>query len=249
MIAPLTLVSLNIQRSNHLHLVLPFLARQMPDVACIQELFESDIPKLGEALGGAACLFAPMSRFVRAQPPEIMGVGIFSRYHFRDSGMSYYRGDPARLPSLDQDNPATWNNKNFPLLWCDTEKDSILYRIATTHFTWTPDGQADDDQRRDVKELLGVLAPLGPLVLTGDFNAPRGREIFSTLAQQYTDNVPTRYTTSLDMEYHRKDNLELMVDGMFSTPEYQVTDVELVSGVSDHRAITSVVTKKMLQNH
>jgi hypothetical protein len=34
-----------------------------------------------------------------------------------------------------------------------------------------------------------------------------------------------------------------MVDGLFSTPGYLVSDVELHSGVSDHMAITANVAK------
>ncbi len=240
---PLQLLSLNIQRANHLPLVLPFLESKMSDVACIQELYETDIPKLSKALGDAPCIFAPMSRYIRDDPPRIFGVGIFTKLPVSDSGVIFYRGDPAHLPELDQDNPETWNNKNFPLVWCDVQKDGVPYRIATTHFTWTPDGQADVDQRRDVKELLRILAPLGELVLVGDFNAPRGREIFSVLSAAYKDNIPAKYASSLDPERHRIDGLELMVDGMFSTPAYSVSDVELISGVSDHRALTASVAR------
>ena len=238
----LRLLSLNIHRANHLPLVLPFLAEQMPEVACIQELYESDIPRLSEALGGASCVFAPMSRYFREVPPQIMGVGIFSKLPVRKSDISFYSGDPAHIPDLDQDDPKTWNNKNFSLLWCDIEKDGTIFRTATTHFRWTPDGQANDGQRRDMKELLRILDPFGELVLSGDFNAPRGREIFGMLTEKYKDNIPTRYVSSLDLGRHRVPNLQLMVDGIFSTPNYDVSDVEMISGVSDHCALLGTVT-------
>lgn len=243
MSTPLKLVSLNVQRANHLHLVLPFLRSRMPDVVCVQELYEVDIPLFQAILGNASCVFAPMSRYVRDDPPQVFGVGIFSRYAVLDSGVEYYRGDPATMPELDELDPATWNNKNFPLVWCDVKKNDIVYRVATTHFTWSADGQADDDQRRDVQSLLKTLAPLGELVLTGDFNAPRGREIFSVISEKYTDNVPEQYQTSLDSERHRVAGLTLMVDGMFSTPEYAIRNVELISGISDHCAVVGVVGK------
>ncbi|MEK7133450.1 MAG: hypothetical protein AAB804_00070 [Patescibacteria group bacterium] len=243
MSASLKLISLNIQRSKHLDLVLPFLETQMPEVACVQELFESDIPELSNALGGARCVFAPMSKFIRDTAPQIMGVGIFLGHSARDNGISWYHGDPAELPVLDQDDRRTWNNKNFPLLWCDIEKDGTIFRIATTHFRWTPDGQADDGQRRDLKELLHAMEGVGECVLTGDFNAPRGREIFGMLAEKYKDNVPTHYISSLDPERHRVDNLQLMVDGVFSTPSYSVSDVEMICGISDHCALVANVSK------
>jgi endonuclease/exonuclease/phosphatase family metal-dependent hydrolase len=128
------------------------------------------------------------------------------------------------------------------MLSCEIEKEGETFRVATTHFTWTPDGSADDYQRADVKKLLAILGGMGEFVLTGDFNAPRGGEIFGTLAEKYKDNVPSHYTTSIDGALHRAGPLELMVDGIFSTPGYAVSDVELVAGVSDHKAIVATVS-------
>jgi hypothetical protein len=34
-----------------------------------------------------------------------------------------------------------------------------------------------------------------------------------------------------------------MVDGLFTTKEYQATDVHLVDGLSDHMAIVGTITK------
>jgi len=238
-----SLVSLNIERSKQLDRVLPFLASRMPEVACIQELYESDIPKLSHALGDAPFVFTPMTRHIRETPPEIMGVGIFSRLPIRASAVDFYGGDPAHIPELDQKDPKTFNNKNFPLLHCDIEKAGMIFRIATTHFRWTPDGEADDLQRTDMKALLGILDSAGEFVLTGDFNAPRGKEIFGMLANRYKDNIPEKYLSSLDPELHRAKGLKLMVDGIFSTPGYIVSNVEMVSGVSDHCALVASVVR------
>jgi hypothetical protein len=35
-----------------------------------------------------------------------------------------------------------------------------------------------------------------------------------------------------------------MVDGLFSTPDYNIRDVELVFGVSDHAAVRAIVEFK-----
>ncbi len=236
----LRLVSLNVERSRHIDLVLPFLRSQSSDVVCLQELLEADVPTISEALG-ATCDFIPMARHIGEESPQIFGVGIFSKLPVRDRGVLFYRGDPARIPELDQSDEKTYNNKNFPLVWCDVEKEGALFRIATTHFTWTPDGQADDDQRRDMKELLRILESKGEFVLCGDFNAPRGGEIFGMLAQKYTDNIPLRYTTSIDGTLHRDGHIPVMVDGLFSTPGYAVSDVELIPGISDHYALIATV--------
>ena len=78
-------------------------------------------------------------------------------------------------------------------------------------------------------------------MLCGDFNAPRGGEIFGLLAQKYKDNVPQKYTTSIDGILHRAGPLPFMVDGLFSTPGYTVSHVEMVCGISDHCALIANV--------
>jgi len=92
--------------------------------------------------------------------------------------------------------------------------------------------------------LCAVLETLGDFVLAGDFNAPRGKEIFSLLAERYTDNIPQKYTSSIDGTLHKAGPLPYMIDGIFSTPLYEVVDVEMVCGVSDHCAFKAFVTKK-----
>lgn len=243
MSASLKLVSLNIERSKHLDLVIPFLVAQKPDVVCIQELFERDIPHISKALGGMAYVFAPMTRYVSEDPPAIMGVGVFSRLPFVRSEVLYYGGDPAHMPELDQNDTSTWNNKNFVLPVCEVENGGDLFRISTTHFRWTPDGKPDELQRGDMRALLAVLETVEEFVLTGDLNMPRGGGLFEMLAQRYKDNVPLRYDTSIDEKLHRNGPLKLMVDGIFSTPAYVVSDVEMISGVSDHCALVATLSK------
>ena len=82
-------------------------------------------------------------------------------------------------------------------------------------------------------------------VLTGDFNAPRGGEIFAELASRYKDNIPNHYQSSLDPDLHRVKNLKLMVDGLFSTPDYNLGEVRLINGVSDHLAVAAKVSKNL----
>jgi len=248
MSASLKLISLNIERSKHLDVVLPFLKEQQADVVCLQEVMERDLSTLADAAGTLA-QFVPMTLHSQEMPPGMMGVGIFSRLPVRASDVRYYGGDPAHLPELDQRDMTTWNNKNFPLASCEIIKNDTVFKVATTHFRWTPDGEPDDDQRQGIVRLLGLLATTGEFVLTGDFNAPRGGEIFSMLAGKYTDNVPPKYVTSLDIQLHRAGKTKphelatKMVDGIFSTPTYVISDVELISGVSDHCAIVAAVSK------
>lgn len=84
-------------------------------------------------------------------------------------------------------------------------------------------------------ELLGER----PLVLCGDFNAPRGGPIFSQFAERWRDCIPQHIATSIDPDLHRAGALQLMVDGLFTTADFAVSNVRMHCGVSDHKAITA----------
>jgi endonuclease/exonuclease/phosphatase family metal-dependent hydrolase len=241
------LVCLNIERSKHLDVIEAFLVAQKPDVVCLQELFERDIPFF-EKLVGPCVAFGIYGQHPLDPPEEgfsMEGVGIFSALPVQENTVRFYVGseDHARIraPKSIPDDTS--------LVSCTLTKDGETFRIATTHFTWTPDGLPTEKQRIDMRALLAALGEQKELILCGDFNAPRGGEIFSMLAGAYKDNIPPEYKTSIDVNLHRAGKIvseemdKKMVDGLFSTPEYVVSDVGLHSGVSDHMAITATISK------
>lgn len=242
--AALSLISLNIERDKHLELATPYLAESGADVVCLQELLESDIPKFTEALG-APCLFVPSTLYPAQNGLVAQGTGIFTRLPVVGREVRRYAGNEGELgefvEAYDPKSNAQRQSNSISLV--RVAKDGEEFSIATTHFPWTPDGQADDLQRAAVLNMLRVIEELGEMVLCGDFNAPRGGEIFSAIAEKLKDNVPEKYTSSLDGTIHRAGQLPYMVDGLFSTPGYSITDVEMVNGVSDHCALTSIISK------
>lgn len=242
--AALSLISLNIQRSNHMDRVVPFLAEHQPDIACIQEVLEFDIPRIAEALQSDSYQYAPMTLYPREGKPVPQGIAIFSRLPAPATRVRYYRSAPDQLKIFDMTTlEKKYETEGAMLLIADVEKNGTPFRIITTHFTWTPDGQPDGFQRRDLAAMLPLLDAEGDFVLCGDFNAPRGGEIFSALAARYHDNIPTQYTTSLDKDLHRAGHLDRMVDGLFTTPGYGASDVALVPGISDHCAIVGTIVR------
>jgi endonuclease/exonuclease/phosphatase family metal-dependent hydrolase len=244
MSAALKLISLNIERSKHLDLVENFLHTQMPDVACLQEVMEYDLERLSNALSTTQYAYEPVAMRPQENPPGAIGLAIFSKLPMQNIRKDYYVGEPGVLRDNIQADPATYNNMNRLVFSCEIEHGDNLFRIATTHFRWTPDGAADDGQRKDIAALFRVLEPLGEFVLAGDFNAPRGGEIFALLADRYKDNVPAKYKTSIDGSLHRSGPLPHMVDGIFSTPGHTVADVEMICGVSDHCALRANIEQK-----
>ena len=200
------LVSLNIEMDKHLQRVLPFLQAEHPDVACLQEIFEKDMRTMEEALGmkghfeavsvvdvsyvdGKRC---PDEELAKKGP---QGIGFFTKLPVHLSGVEYYHGKPGEVPRHSVD-----YSRFF--LWRQVEKEGELFTIGTTHFTWTPDGNTSDEQAEDVTKLFRVLEQFPEIAFCGDFNAPRGREIWGEIAKRYKDNIPQEYVSSIDPVLH-----------------------------------------------
>ena len=249
----LKLISLNIEIDRHLNRVISFLRKEHPDVICLQEVLERDFPKLKSAISmegefGAVCIpdiervessfedggTLVINEELIQRGPE--GIAFFTDLPISASHVDYYHGDGREIPR--------WSMGQNRLLFSKTlAKGGKAYTIGATHFTWTPDGKASDEQRQDVKELLNILARFPDIVFCGDFNAPRGGEIWGKLAKNYHDNIPEEYHSSLDPKLHRAGHLDRMVDGLFSTTEYRVSDVRLVNGISDHKAVVGMAER------
>ena len=242
MSASLKLICLNIEKDKHLDRVIPSLISERPDVFCVQEIYESSVLKIAGALTSTEHIYAPMTGRPKEQPPEIQGLAIFSRVPIRKRAVKYYVGTPATVPDSVEGDPSTYNFNNRMVVACDVEKDGEIFRIATTHFTWTSDSQPTDEQRQDMRTMLDALEEMGEFALCGDFNVPRGGEMFSLIAAKYKDDIPLRYSSSLDPELHRAGHLPIMVDGLFTTPGYMASDVHLEFGISDHAAIIATIS-------
>ena len=172
------------------------------------------------------------------------GIGILSRHSFTATQTVHYAGGGSGSDLLDRTSEESrYQSNRYSVAIAEIGSGSESLTIATTHFPWSDDAQTRDFQRTACDSLLRLLEGRS-LVLAGDFNAPRGREIFERLAARWTDNIPSTVTSSLDPFLHRAAPLALMVDGIFSTPDYLVSDVKLHQGVSDHCAITALISKR-----
>ncbi|HEY1041575.1 MAG TPA: endonuclease/exonuclease/phosphatase family protein [Candidatus Paceibacterota bacterium] len=263
----LKLISLNIELNKHFERNIPFLKNESADVLCLQEVFESDISYLQQVLGYPHVLFAPMSQIAYALPSDerirenhysiadgvatgsinsdeyIMGntgIAILSKTPLSNSETFYY------LPLFENElhihnSHGRGTTEGRVVIHADVEVDAKKFTIATTHFTWTPKGEPDEAQRTDLVTMMNHLKKLDEYIFCGDFNAPRGGEIFSQLSQKLHDNIPLEVTSTLDPTYHTAKGIEVVVDGLFTTPNYKVRQVALVEEVSDHKAIVAII--------
>lgn len=244
LMSALKIVSINIEGSNHLTKVTEFVQQQQPDVVCLQELFTVDVPYFEKALG-MECFHtinadvAHPNRYVEAR--GTWGLGIFTKLPTSNPEVVYYVGSADKIPELIDGQP---NSFRRGLQSLTVTKDNQTYTIANTHMVWTPKGSVTDEQRLAVGKLLEILAEKEDFILVGDFNSPRGRESFDRIALRYKDNIPEKYTSSLDPQLHRAGDKQLMVDGLFTTDHYQASEVALHTGVSDHQAVTGFIQRR-----
>ncbi len=252
---PLTLVTLNIERNKHWERILPFLARVAPDVVCLQEIFERDVAKV-EGLGYHAHyahnlfhLYDPHDRASGASE----GIALFSRTPFLSSDTHYYYTAPEQQRVEVRLNPEERRRYvNQSAVVATVEKDGATYTIATTHFTHAPNGTETPAQEKDLTNLLAYLARYPSLVLAGDLNLQRRGRNYERIVARYIDCIPKQYRTSIDVALHRagkepraqKAFARTLVDYIFCTHHYQVSNVRQKCGLSDHCAFIADVVKR-----
>ncbi len=238
----ISLVSINIERSKHLDSVASFLKAHPADVVTLQEVMERDLPLLESVLNKKA-FYVPLCEYDKPDEPKgHEGHAIFAE-SFVEKSKAYYAGEWEPLTTFTEDKLASIVRIAKALSWVEIEKDGQLFCVATTHFTWSENGESTELQRTDMKTLLELLKNIPEFVLSGDFNAPRGRATWEIIASVYKDTIPQKYATSIDPFLHRAGPLPYMVDGLFTTPGYTASDVVLHSGVSDHCAVTARISK------
>ncbi|MEM7775670.1 MAG: endonuclease/exonuclease/phosphatase family protein [Pseudomonadota bacterium] len=241
----LKIASINIERRTHLSRLLPFLEDQAADVICLQELEAQDLELFSTRLNVPHVHFVPMCRHPNARDIGSFGVAVLSKPQLLNPQTLHYYGKGDGTAILDRTSAETRiETTRFAAAAAFVPLGDTAVMFATTHFPWTPDGEPRPFQFEAVESLMSMTdaaAADHPLVLTGDFNAPRGGPIFGRLAAHYRDNIPAHVTSSLDPDLHRAAPLELMVDGVFSNARCTVSDVALHTGVSDHQAVTATL--------
>ncbi|MFA9262609.1 MAG: endonuclease/exonuclease/phosphatase family protein [Undibacterium sp.] len=241
----LKLISLNVERSKHLDRNIPFFQREEPDILCLQEVFEADFDRISQETGLMHCLWQKDTQHDEPRnggtERGYSGSAIFSRHPFIATGSEYYYR-PERGIRLEFSDGLDRRETNAQsVIWARIDQGGETFFIANTHFTWTPNGETSEDQLADFNSLKEILLSLPPHILVGDLNAPRGNGMWEKFQALYAaDNIPAEIRSTIDPELHMK-KLEYVVDALFSSAEYTVQDVQVVSGVSDHQAIIAKI--------
>lgn len=245
------LISINIEGQKHLDKVRGLIKKEEPDVVCLMECFSDKIDYLADSKYPYR-LYAPTYQVDQIEgegkqglipsKTRVWGEAIISKYPLLDSQITYLSMDEYgenNLPTHDTDNhiPA--------LIKANVDITGKLYRVGTIHLTWTPKATMTKRQRLNVAELINLIGTQ-ELVLAGDFNIPRGNDVYIQMKRHLKDNIPETVVTTLDPELHYRnkgqvEKLELVVDYVWSTPGYKVSDLRIISGVSDHCAIVCEV--------
>jgi endonuclease/exonuclease/phosphatase family metal-dependent hydrolase len=240
------LISLNIEGNKHLDdKILPFFAKEKPDVLCLQEVFAKDIQKICQSTGLEKYSFVSQAKVTKDNPHlptnGLWGLCIFAK-NLSKTRKHYYNGNANQIPEFfAYQDP---NSMNRCLLTVQTEIDGEIYQLASTHFTWSGEGKISDSQKENFTKLKSALAKYPEIIFCGDLNTPRGEEIYDQLAEIYEDNIPKKIKTTVDKKIHKsKKDIRLVIDALFTSPGYKASRVRVVDGVSDHMAIVAEIKK------
>lgn len=239
------LIDINIEGDKHLQKVLSFLKKERPDIVCLQEVFQDDIPLFEKELKMkryfSGMMYVRNKTLFCISPRGLMGVLILTKIVPTNFGNAYYVGSINNIPDfIDQYH----NSNNRVIQWVEIIINQQKFTIANTHFTWSREGKTSSLQRKNLKKLFQILNQIEPCILCGDFNAPRGWEIYNSLIKRFKDNIPPEITTTIDADIHIAGDLQKVVDYIFSSPQYQVNDVKVIGGLSDHKAVMGMISNQ-----
>lgn len=238
----LKILSINIEGHKHLKRWLPVVKKLQPDVLCLQEVFACDVTEIGTELDMSVQMVPTIDISKEHKYAlELLGeagIAILTNLPATEIEVSQY-GGPEEIGFFQEPN----DGKRL-LIQTTVTKGDEKYSVATTHFTWSKNGEPSELQRQDFSRLKPIIESYDELILCGDFNSPRGGEMFSKFTELLTDNLPEKYTTTIDEKLHYAGKLDLVVDTIFSTRNYNVKNCHLIAGLSDHMGVWGEIANK-----
>lgn len=241
------LSSCNIEGDRHTESVEAMVKQYSPDIICLQEAEELLVNNIANS-HGYELIFRPSALIDKSLYPtlnrnKIIGLALLSKIHIFRSGVYTYRNDTDKVPVYLPGNP---NSVRKELLFATLANG---FTIATTHFTWAPNGKVTSFQLVDIIKLKQAIKELGEIIFTADLNSPRPNQIYTQINNILKDNIPQNVDTTLDPKLHRnKTGVKLVVDYLFTSKSYLVTEIALITGISDHKAIIAKIKSNINGN-
>ncbi|MCQ3944501.1 MAG: hypothetical protein DPW11_01850 [bacterium] len=238
----LSLFSLNIEADKHKGSVEAYLKTNEPDVVFLQEVYKIHAQAWATQFGYHLS-FAPHVDFNIYEhifkPLGEWGIATLTKLKPTKVKIDYYTEPPVVIPH------EFMKTKKHPraLLVTELAADTTHYTFATTHFTWALTTDADVAQREDYQRFQTLLDQIPSFVLAGDLNADRTSMVYKELAHRYQDHLPPDLSSTLDPVLFRKPELKLVVDHLFSTADYKISNVQVLTGLSDHCGLSATISK------
>ena len=240
------LISLNIEGDKHLPEVIRLLQQESADIVCLQEVFEADLEEIQEKVDLENVEYVPLMKIesfpniASLAPKGKWGIAILSKNLPIKTDAFFYVGSDSNTPVFEN----SPNSNNRAVLVAQINIEGSLFTVATTHLTWAKATEVSTLQLKHADLILDYLNQFADFILCGDFNAPRELPTYKKLADRLIDHLPSTITSTIDPNLHRVKGLSLVVDSVFSTPHYSLTDMKVVSDVSDHKALIASILKK-----
>lgn len=238
---------------------------QPPDVLCLQDVPVRELSWLMEKYPHVA--FAPMTRHSIWGEPAVVGIAVVTGPDHPVTNIvhctTWGNGVLKNLQGINDKNQRHLGEESDRLvemtedrvvICCSIMGNDDVFDVATTHGMWVRDGVTNDRQRENTVRLLDFINKEGKcregLVLVGDMNFGRGGEIYNMcVVERLTDCMPENIESTLDPDHPAaKKGIKVVTDWFFTyegRPDmnYEVSDVKLVPGVSDHCALTATIRK------
>ncbi len=232
-------LSCNIERNRHLDRLIPFIQQQDPDVLCVQELYEPNQDLFSGLQKWSFSCITYMTVPNGFEYPQALAV--FSKMPVL-SHKVHMLGDFTDELEIPYEKPRNSHTVNWKVI----EINYKTIDVFVLHAPVAAEGdQVTEYQKLYLAKLLRLLSKSKKFVLCGDLNSARGADIWDGITEQYQDNIPSKYQTSIDNDLHYAGykNLQHVVDCCFSH-NTTVLDAQYHSGLSDHFALTFEIEDK-----
>ena len=249
---------LNIERDKHLKEVKTLIRDKEPDIICLEEVLDSSVRTFSKEFGYET-VYSPLI----SREGDTQGSAILSKFPIVASKEDVYGDNKTKFLIEAKNTPDGKRPENrflyhFSLLSANLDMgQGGRLNVATTHFPVVdhetrPLGDHVLDEFEEVvavehardylDRLIAFIRRIeSPLIFTADLNNNRGEYAYDALAHELQDLVPQDTDSTLDPQLHRRKDLKLVVDTIMTTPDIEAENVEIISGVSDHKAIFATI--------